>query len=92
MKLENIKICCVIVAVLALLIYKKFEKYSGYHHRSTLASTYWLNKPQVQHTLPELGLQYPCHKSYFRNVCRENNPNNSELCKYHKHRFDPNQF
>jgi hypothetical protein len=86
----------VVVVVGIIMIFRLMtskEKFSsGFFHRSNLASTYWINKPQVQHTFPDLGLQNPDHYDYFRNSCDEKEPNNAELCRYHKHRFDPNQL
>ena len=82
-----------IIAALFLIAFLiKKEKFSGYHHRSTLASTHWISQPQIQHTFQELGLQYPCHYDYFKNACHEGTPNNAELCRYHKHRYDPAQL
>ena len=68
------------------------EKFSNFHHRSNLASTFWMTKPQIQHSFQDLALQYPDHYDYFKNSCHEKEPNNAELCRYHKHRFDPNQL
>ena len=70
----------------------KKEKFTNFPHRSNLASTLWMSKPQIQHSFPELGLQYPDHNDYFNNSCDEKEPHNAELCRYHKHRFDPNQM
>lgn len=77
---------------LCAFLMRKKEGFSGYHHRSTLSSTHWISKPQVQHTFQELALSYPCHYDYFKNACHEGTPNNAELCRYHKHRFDPSQM
>ena len=79
------------ICLFAFVLLKK-EKFSSFHHRSTLASTFWISKPQVQHTFEELGRQYPDHHDYFKNACHEGTPNNAELCRYHKHRFDPAQL
>lgn len=97
-KTKTIIVGVIIFLVVALLAYmiitkkKDPEKFSGFFHRSNLASTYWLNQPQVQHTFPDLGLQNPDHHDYFKNSCEENTPNNAEICRYHKHRFDPAQL
>lgn len=91
MKLNN-KLLIVAALFLVAFLIKKKENFSGYHHRSTLASTHWISNPQVQHTFPELGLQYPDHIDYFKNSCEEGTPNNAELCRYHKHRYDPSQL
>ena len=77
---------------LAAFLLRNQERFSGFHHRSTLASTFWISKPQVQHSFEELKLQYPDHHDYFKNACHEGTPNNAELCRYHKHRFDPAQL
>ena len=82
--------------VIGLMVYSYFKNKesfgTGWFHRSFLASSFWISKPQVQHTLQDLKLQYPDHKDYFENSCHENNPNNAEVCRYHKHRFDPAQM
>lgn len=89
MKLENVLI--IILLLLCVLLYRK-ERFSDFYHRSILASTHWIDEPQVQHTFQDLKLQYPSHKDYFKNGCYEKEPVNAEVCKYHKHRFDPNQL
>lgn len=87
----NNKLLLIGLLVAFFLVYKK-EGFSNFHHRSQLTSTFWLNKPQIQHTFPSLGLQYPNHEEYFKESCYESTPNNAELCRYHKHRFDPAQL
>ena len=83
----------IILVVIILLIQRRNEHFgSDWFHRSTLASTFWMTQPQVQHTFPDLGLQNPDHYDYFENACEEKEPNNAELCRYHKHRFDPSQL
>lgn len=84
----------IMIFIIAMLIIGNLRKegFAGYHHRSNLASTFWIKKPQVQHTFKDLKLQYPCHKKYFEVGCDEKEPSNAEVCRYHKHRFDPNQL
>lgn len=86
---KNILLGIVIFLAMFLVIKDKFE---GFHHHSMLSSTHWASHPQVQHTFPELGLQYPDHDDYFKNSFSESVFENSELCRYHKHRFDPSQL
>ena len=91
MKLNKILIVSILLIIVVVFL-NKSENFTNFPHRSNLASTQWLNKPQLQHTFPELGLQYPDHEDYFKNTCNEKEPNNAELCRYHKHRFDPSQL
>lgn len=91
MKLNKILLVSSLV-LLCLVVFLKKESFSSFAHRSYLSSTYWISKPQVQHTFPDLGLQYPDHEDYFKNSCNEKEPENAELCRYHKHRFDPAQL
>ena len=69
MKINN-KLLLIGLLIAFFLVYKK-KRFSNFHHRSQLSSTYWLNKPQIQHTFPGLGLQYPCHTQYFKQSCHE---------------------
>lgn len=89
MKFNNLLI---IGLVLLIVFLYRQERFGNYAHRSFLASTFWMSKPQVQHTFPDLAEQYPDHFDYFKNSCQEKEPNNAELCRYHKHRYDPNQL
>jgi len=91
MKFNKNLLFAVAFCLFAFVLLKK-EQFSAFYHRSILASTHWISKPQVQHTFQELGLQYADHNDYFKNACEEGTPNNAELCRYHKHRFDPSQL
>ena len=92
----------IIISIIVIMLVLKFmrkeesfsnvETFSDFAHRSHLASTHWMTKPQIQHSFKDLVLQYPDHFDYFKNSCHEKEPNNAELCRYHKHRFDPAQM
>ena len=89
----SLKALLILIAIIGIAFFlMKKENYTGYFHRSNLASTFWISKPQVQHSLYDLKLQYPSHTKYFSEVCNDKNPNNAELCRYHKHRFDTAQL
>ena len=83
----------IIIIMFILLVCVGMYKKENFPHRGQLSSTYWINQPErVGHTFPELKLSYGCQRQYFATACSTNNPNNAEICKNTKHRFDPNQL
>lgn len=85
-------IVLLVIIGIIYLIMGRSEKFTNFPHRSYLASSYWKSKPQIQHSLPDLKLQYPSHRDYFKNGINEKEPINAELARYHKHRYDPAQL
>ena len=88
----NKRLLIILGIIVFIVLFMGREKFTNFPHRSYLSSTFWMSKPQIQFSLLELGLQYPDHMDYFENACNEKEPNNAELCRYHKHRFDPTQL
>ena len=77
--------------VLLFFLYNK-ENFSDFPQRSILASTYWIRDPKKQFSLQELSLQNPNHLDYFENACKEDVPNNAEVCIHDRYRFDPRNY